>query len=383
MIDDRKRRKEMKENKRIRWSVLYLIAVLTAMTLLCSFTAEAGQKQVINLGNLIVKLQCRNPGSSQDVVKTPVIKNTTGKIIKAGSKIYWRSSDGDKGTITLTKDLLPNLEVNGQGSPASYYTCTASTSKLNLKTIKLRLPTGPQIDVLLAVPSKNLPLPPFVGVAQAGSTIYIKGKRFGEQKGRILMYFGSSPVELVNVVWEDATRVHGTVPMYVNGRPNQGVKIRVERADHTLSNAKTIPFRGREEMVLKRQYVSVTCGTDANANVCNNWSKGTANIFVTGDCPSDDIAICGLHVNNKFAIGNDTGTDHFNITLHNGWTFKSIKRKIWKKSSGDEKIGNLTPPFPKGQSSWGVSIGWVVSPGDFINYGYEITIEGPVGTKPF
>ena len=356
------------------------VAVFLVGLLLGGFRADAGQ--MVNPVKLIVNLKCYNPGSSQDVLKTPYIKNTTGKIIKAGSKISWRSSDGDQGSITLTKDLPPNQEVQGSGQAGGTYTCTAWTSKLNLKAVKIRVPQDPWIDGMLPIPSKNLPYPP-PGAIQAGSTIYIKGKRFGNKKGRIIMYFGSSPVQLVNLGWTDATRVHGTVPMSVNGRPNRQVTIRVERADGKLSNARTIQFRGREEMVLTRNHVSVTCGTDANANVCNNWSKGTANIFVTGGCPSDEIAICGLHVNNKFAVGDDTGTDHFNITLHNGWTFKSIKRKIWKKSSGDEHIGNLTPPFPKGKSTWGVSIGWVVSPGDFINYGYEITIEGPVGTKPF
>lgn len=55
--------------------------------------------------SLFVKLECKNPGSHQDVAKTPWVKNTTAKTMPKGHKINWKASDGDKGVITLTKDL--------------------------------------------------------------------------------------------------------------------------------------------------------------------------------------------------------------------------------------------------------------------------------------
>ena len=74
-----------------------------------------------------VQLGCRNPGSHQDVAKTPIIKNTTGQELPIGHKISWSSSDGDYGQITLQEPLPPNMEVQGIGTAGQVYTCVAST----------------------------------------------------------------------------------------------------------------------------------------------------------------------------------------------------------------------------------------------------------------
>ena len=47
-------------------------------------------------------LGCKNPGSHQDVAKTPTITNSTNQTLAVGKKVYWSASDGDKGTISLT-----------------------------------------------------------------------------------------------------------------------------------------------------------------------------------------------------------------------------------------------------------------------------------------
>jgi len=97
----------------------------------------------------------------------------------------------------------------------------------------------------------------------------------------------------------------------------------------------------------------------------------------------DEIAICGAHANRWGAIGDDTGTDVFHISLMNGWRFKSVQKVRWHKSSGDEELGGPTPSLPVGQSKWNPAIHWVVSPNDAVAYRIKIIVEGPVGTSPY
>lgn len=74
-----------------------------------------------------VSLGCKNPGSHQDVAKTPSITNTTGKILKKGAKLSWSATDGDKGVVTLQNDLAPNASVQAMGSAGNGYSCQAWT----------------------------------------------------------------------------------------------------------------------------------------------------------------------------------------------------------------------------------------------------------------
>ncbi|MFN0111062.1 MAG: hypothetical protein ACKVZH_19550 [Blastocatellia bacterium] len=74
-----------------------------------------------------VSLGCKNPGSHQDVAKTPSVSNTTGKVLKKGTKLNWSASDGDKGVITLANDLAAGGSVQAMGSAGNGYTCQAWT----------------------------------------------------------------------------------------------------------------------------------------------------------------------------------------------------------------------------------------------------------------
>lgn len=73
-----------------------------------------------------VALTCQNPGSHQDVAKSPVIKNSTTATLKAGQTINWKSSDGDSGSIKLSADLPPGGSITGLGKPGNAYSCTSA-----------------------------------------------------------------------------------------------------------------------------------------------------------------------------------------------------------------------------------------------------------------
>jgi hypothetical protein len=76
-----------------------------------------------------VPLQCRNYGGQQDVSKNPDIINSTGKTIPSGKTLYWKSTDGDNGSVVLDKALAPGGKVGVNGKAGQSYTCTAWMAK--------------------------------------------------------------------------------------------------------------------------------------------------------------------------------------------------------------------------------------------------------------
>ncbi len=73
-----------------------------------------------------VSIDCQNPGSSQDVAKTPVLKNTALTTLYKGQRLSWSSSDGDYGQLTLAADLPPGGTVKAMGKAGNAYTCKSS-----------------------------------------------------------------------------------------------------------------------------------------------------------------------------------------------------------------------------------------------------------------
>lgn len=70
-----------------------------------------------------VLVGCQNPGSHQDVAKTPIITNTTGHAISALTKVYWTATDGDKGYVQ--GPFAINESKTALGAPGNGYSCEA------------------------------------------------------------------------------------------------------------------------------------------------------------------------------------------------------------------------------------------------------------------
>lgn len=70
-----------------------------------------------------VFLTCSNPGSHQDVAKTPIITNSTRHPISATTKVYWTATDGDKGFLNGPFDV--NQSRTALGAPGNAYQCSA------------------------------------------------------------------------------------------------------------------------------------------------------------------------------------------------------------------------------------------------------------------
>ena len=104
-----------------------LAALVSSIALFAGPRAEAqiAMVPVVSLGTSI-PVSCVNSGSSQEIAKTPSLKNDTGKTIPAGKTISWKASDGDYGSLKLAADLPAGGTVKLQGKkPGNVYTCSA------------------------------------------------------------------------------------------------------------------------------------------------------------------------------------------------------------------------------------------------------------------
>ena len=72
-----------------------------------------------------VALGCKNPGTHQDIAKTPSLINTTSSTLAKGKWLYWSATDGDQGSLQLQAALPPQGSVDVQGAPGNGYNCSA------------------------------------------------------------------------------------------------------------------------------------------------------------------------------------------------------------------------------------------------------------------
>lgn len=97
-----------------------------------------------------ISLACSNPGSHQDVSKTPSLKNTSGAKIAKGQTLYWKATDGDSGSMKLEADLLPNQSVQVLGKPGNGYQCSShflTSADLTIKKAQFASWTSATVEV--------------------------------------------------------------------------------------------------------------------------------------------------------------------------------------------------------------------------------------------
>jgi hypothetical protein len=110
------------------FAAIFAAAVLIAAT---SFVLSAGaQTQSGGISTTprrtaAIILQCRNYGGQQDVSKNPDIINTSNKTIASGKRLYWSATDGDSGSVVLTKAFAPGDKVGVNGKAGQSYSCKA------------------------------------------------------------------------------------------------------------------------------------------------------------------------------------------------------------------------------------------------------------------
>jgi len=111
------------------FAAILAVAALTIVSAGLSVSAQSGMSSGKPGRDAGVILKCRNYGGQQDVAKNPDIINSTQKTLPSGKTLYWKSSDGDSGSVVLSKPLAPNGKVGVTGKPGQSYTCSAWTTK--------------------------------------------------------------------------------------------------------------------------------------------------------------------------------------------------------------------------------------------------------------
>jgi hypothetical protein len=100
-------------------------------------------------------IACSNPGSAQDVAKTPILKNTAQTTLYEGQRLNWWASDGDIGQVTLAADLPPGGTVKAMGKAGNAYTCTSgcvAQPDLKIRTAKMLSSSQALVEVQNADP---------------------------------------------------------------------------------------------------------------------------------------------------------------------------------------------------------------------------------------
>ncbi len=139
--------------------IVVATALFTGSVALLGAAGAGAQK--LKLGKQIA-LPCANPGSHQDVAKTPTITNDSVATIPKGKVIEWTASDGDSGKLTLEKDLPKRGTVQVSGQAGQSYTCTAKFDA-GVADLVAKAPAFTATGLTLQIANSNA----FVGAAGA------------------------------------------------------------------------------------------------------------------------------------------------------------------------------------------------------------------------
>jgi hypothetical protein len=182
------------------------------------------------------------------------------------------------------------------------------------------------------------------------------------------------------------TLVFGQVPDNITRVRDQQVKLRIKTATNLWSNEYPVKFKATRD--IKR--LSSTdpavknppeCGTGSNYDTCNSWvDSDDTGEFVWYGCGADET-FCGYHENCWGCVGNDEGIDVFSASLKNDWVFDFKDFDRWRSGAGagDAFFSPISPPFPKGGTSWTPVIKWWVTSDDAVSYDITVDITGPKG----
>jgi hypothetical protein len=264
----------------------------------------------------------------------------------------------------------------------------------NIKVIKAKgVGCGGEAETTVTVLEEFKPLVPlpkietYLGFAKPGGVALILGKAFGTTQGkgaqaRLKDWKGvAKDIDLKIIEWKP-TGIGVEWPSDLAGLPFHDASIWVTRADGKSSNKYTVQFKPTLELKMLPQsdVKVVSCSSDANSNQCNDADPG-------GDaCAADylpffvqtDSSIHGNHYNCWGVVGDDSGTDTYQITLANDWALEQL---VFDKfvEAGEGWVKSPASTFPAGASQWTAKIEWNVTPSDNLRYEGIVFIRGPKG----
>jgi hypothetical protein len=274
---------------------------------------------------------------------------------------------------TGTKTVTASAELPNADCPGDKITQVTVNQKVIIDPKVLVYVLQPHIDNMLIF-SKPSP----------GGAVIVLGKNFGSQPGKLQIVGEFGTKDLVDLDWgSDGKFVGGKVPDNICGVHNHPAKLVVTTKAGAKSNEFPVTFLAKKEWKwLKPNDINlVNCSDDANENHCNGVDAGgdwyvAPQPFSSG--PGFEESIYGYHYNCWGCIGNDSGTDKYQVTLANGWTFSGLLLEEHDPGSEGD-VNGPTPGFPSGASSWAPQWGWMATSDDYVWYAAAIEIEGDCG----
>jgi hypothetical protein len=251
----------------------------------------------------------------------------------------------------------------------------------------------PKLQVKPSGPLEVIALPRIIGglgALQSGNPVIVGGERFGDEPGKVhLLATGGSLLLQINE-WYDGG-IGGNVPPQAANLCLTG-EVQVERKDGKKSNTWIFAVPQVYKSLPASEVRVVHCGNDGNENSCNNVSisgetchpQGLGGGVPFSTSGFDGASIAGSHANCLGAIGDDEGTDTYEISLKNGWVLDSAVFSTSfdpGEASTSPSAGQVPGGFQDGGTYWKPSIQWSVTPSDWVHYGLYVGIRGPECTS--
>lgn len=283
------------------------------------------------------------------------------------------------GTYTLKWDMV-------QEAVAWFSSQGVTTGDQTVEVKPLCIKIGPFIPKIEQVV-------PFISNITPGGFVAVKGSWFGNDQGELWLkglkrwdgtdYGGTGDVKLEIATepgkdfWKPTT-VLGIIKGNITEVKDQPVKLQLKTKAGKWSNEFPVNFRATKDWVtLKYTDAAVkliSCGTDANLDECNGKRDPDDGDWFSWSCAQ---TFYGFHYNVWGTIGDDKGTDKFEITVKNGWAIDGGKVYVHVDQGEGYTLGPGAVPF--NVTSWKPSVKWNVSPNDDLCHGADVYIVGPKG----
>ena len=234
----------------------------------------------------------------------------------------------------------------------------------------------------------------YFGFATPGGVAGIVGAAFGAKQGKVQArlkdWKGTSEVIDLDIIDDSNTGAPEWKPALIGvewpsqlaGFPFQDAAIWVTRPDGKSSSEHTVQFKPALELRMLPQpdVKVVSCSSDANFNGCNA-AGGTSGSCAFDSAPflsETENSISGRHYNCWGAVGDDSGTDVYQVTLAHDWALEELEFHKFVEA-GEGWVKSPAGAFSAGATQWTAKIPWSVTPNDDLRYEGLVFIRGPKG----
>jgi len=346
------------------------------------------------------------------LVLAPLTAEAAGEV-KGVSATPSPATKGTPVTITVTgkPDPCQNVDLDfGDGTAHATYTgplpknfthtyTTTGNKTITAKGVNnckgqasasLTVQQSPLVLLLAIIDPKIDQVVPFISNITPGGYAAVKGSWFGTTEGELWLKglkkwngapYGDVKLAIATEPGKDfwtPTSVLGIIYGTITGVKDQPAKLQIKTKAGLWSNEYSVNFKATKSYVTL-PYTDpavklVSCGNDSNKDVCNGVVDPNDGDWFSSSCGQ---TFYGFHLNCWGCIGDDFGTDKFEITVKNGWVIDGGKIHVNVASGEGYTLG--PGAVPSNGTSWKPSVQWNVSSNDDLCHGADVYISGPKG----